>query len=963
MNKIIKVSKSLLEKEFLNNLFPKSLFKTKNNKYSHEFNDFRGKRISLCQNKFKVSINNIVQYKSKINYLLYKMISESDNKRVLEGTKHTLNTSQKIGGLFKSQTNAPFISKRAALFDKMFAVQKSLYDSIEKKSIKITLKDGKVVEGKVLDSTPLTIAKANLKKSLVSDFIVAKVKYTSRVVDISKNLVDADEDLENPQHSNDENDGFELWDMDRGLEGDCFIEYLTFEDKLGKHVFWHSSAHVLGFALEKVYGSYLCIGPPLKEGFYYDSYMGNLSISEEKDYKLIEEAAESVIKSNHQYQRLNLTKNQALELFQDNPFKVQLISSKVPDNGNTTAYKCGDLIDLCMGPHLISTGVVKYLKVYKNSACYWLGNSENDSLQRVYGITFPNKELMEQWVKIKEEEAKRDHLKIGTRLDLFMFNELSPGSCFFFPDGAHLYNTLINLMRNEYVYRGFNEVITPNMYNIRLWKTSGHYKNYNENLFSLKVENMGFGLKPMNCPGHCLMFDSTARSYKELPIRYADFGVLHRNELSGALTGLKRVRRFQQDDAHIFINEDFILEEIMDQLDFLDYVYSLFGFKYDLFLSTRPDNAMGDEELWKKAEKALADALDKFTSTKTFKWAEDPKGGAFYGPKIDVKLYDALGRSHQCGTIQLDFQLPIRFNLKYRTNEQFEVNEEDKNKKKDDNKKKKEKKEIVKLSEEELLQQKQQEEKLRMERIEKLTKEGKYECYCHDLWDPEDFVWEQQELKQGYKRPVIIHRAILGSLERFISILIEHVEGKWPFWLSPKQAMVVSVSEKYLDYAKKVKELLKKEGFKVEVDLGKGNLQKKIAVAQTENYNYILVCGAVEESTQQVDVRDCRAHKDNAEIGKFSIPKLVEFFKSLSPPKSNAYHKLSNNCLDIGIISDIESIEPLLKSNLYIGGDEINDKDKEFFEKILSKEISLPDKNSFPNINKWYKLMSLSYKK
>lgn len=230
------------------------------------------------------------------------------------------------------------------------------------------------------------------------------------------------------------------------------------------------------------------------------------------------------------------------------------------------------------------------------------------------------------------------------------------------------------------------------------------------------------------------------------------------------------------------------------------------------------------------------------------------------------------------------------------------------------------------------------------------------------MWDPEDFVWEQQELKQGYRRPVIVHRAILGSLERFISILIEQTEGKWPFWLSPKQAMIVSVSEKYLEYAKKVKELLKKEGFKVEVDLEK-EIYKKIAVAQSENYNYILVCGAVEESTQQVDVRDCRAPKDNAEIGKFSIPKLVEFFKSLNPPKSNAYHKLSKNCLDIDVISDIESVEPLLKTNLYIGGDVINDKDIEFYEKIQNKEIILPDKNSFPNISKWHKLMNITYKK
>ena len=498
---------------------------------------------------------------------------------------------------------------------------------------------------------------------------------------------------------------FELWDLTRPLEGDCNIEYCTFEDKEGKSVFWHSSAHILGSAIENTFGSYLCIGPALEEGFYYDSYTGKLAI-EESDYKIIEESATSVVKANSPYQRLTLSKAEALQLFQHNPFKVQLITNKIPDDMKTTAYRCGNLIDLCMGPHLMNTGIVKAFKVTKNSSCYWLGNANNDSLQRVYGISFQSEKELKEWVKRREEEEKRDHRNIGKQQDLIMFHNLSPGSCFFYPDGAHIYNKLMSFIRKEYELRGFTEVISPNMYNLRLWKTSGHYKNYKDCMFLLKVENQGFGLKPMNCPGHCLMFDSKARSYKELPIRYADFGVLHRNELSGALSGLTRVRRFQQDDAHIFCTPEQIMDEICGQLEFLEHVYNIFGFEYELFLSTKPEKALGDHALWEKAEKALADALNKFGKP----WKINPGDGAFYGPKIDIKLYDALKRQHQCGTIQLDFQLPIRFNLSYRTDE---VVKQDENKDKAD--------------------------KTEQPKSDNVNKE----VYPKDEYDEEEYVWEE----------------------------------------------------------------------------------------------------------------------------------------------------------------------------------------------------------------------------
>lgn len=564
------------------------------------------------------------------------------------------------------------------------------------------------------------------------------------MVDLSCGLVCADED-ENHQK---EETNFELWDMSRPLDGDCEIEYCTIEDKEGKSTFWHSSAHIMGSSLEHTYGSHLCIGPALEEGFYYDCYMGKNAV-DEKDYPKIEENAKAVISANFAYSRLTLSKSEALELFGENPFKVQLIKNKIPENGKTTAYRCGDLIDLCMGPHLMSTGIVKSFKVTKNSSCYWLGNANNDSLQRVYGVSFPSVKEMEEYVKRKAEEEKRDHRNIGKQQDLFMFHNLSPGSCFFNPYGAYVYNKLVNFIRKEYALRGFTEVISPNIYNLRLWKTSGHYKNYKENMFMVKIENQGFGLKPMNCPGHCLMFDSKARSYKELPIRFADFGVLHRNEISGALSGLTRVRRFQQDDAHIFCAPEQIQQEVISQLEFLEYIYKIFGFEYELFLSTRPEKALGSVELWNQAEKALAEALDQFGKP----WKVNPGDGAFYGPKIDIKLYDAIKRQHQCGTIQLDFQLPIRFNLSYRTDEKVVKTDEEKehDKKEKEAKHKKNKKDKKENGEKQPV----------VEEIEKVNhsevKEKapvnsccNRETYVKDEWDDEEFVWEEVRLSYHF---------------------------------------------------------------------------------------------------------------------------------------------------------------------------------------------------------------------
>jgi threonyl-tRNA synthetase len=392
--------------------------------------------------------------------------------------------------------------------------------------------------------------------------------------------------------------------------------------------------------------------------------MGSLHLSQ-ANYEEIEKQVESIAKENQPFERVILTKAEALELFACNPFKVDLIRNKVPEGSLTSAYSCGSLVDLCMGPHLPSTALVRGFKVTKNSTSNWLGNTSLDSLQRIYAVSFPSTKELEEYLAAQAELEARDHRNIGPQQNLFHFNQLSPGSAFFFPHGARIYNKLLDFMRREYLIRGYEEVISPNIYNAQLWKISGHYFKYKDNMFMVETDDTSFGLKPMNCPGHCLMFDMAQKSYRDLPLRMADFGVLHRNEIHGALTGLTRVRRFQQDDAHIFCRDDQIEDEILGVLDFLDHVYTVFGFKYALELSTRPKEFLGEIAVWDKAEAQLIRALDQFGKP----YKINPEDGAFYGPKIDVKLFDAYQREHQCGTVQLDFQLPKRFNLQYRVKE------------------------------------------------------------------------------------------------------------------------------------------------------------------------------------------------------------------------------------------------------------------------------------------------------
>ncbi|KAM0054258.1 putative threonine--tRNA ligase [Helianthus debilis subsp. tardiflorus] len=627
------------------------------------------------------------------------------------------------------------IPKRIQLFESYKAEQIAHLRSISGDPIKVTLPDhdGIVKEGKKWETTPLDIAK-ELPNRLASNALISQV------------------------------DGV-LWDMSRPLEGDCQLKIFTFESDEGRDTFWHSSAHILGQALEQTYGCKLCIGPCTTrgEGFYYDGFYGELGLNDDHFDRIVSEAKKAVTEK-QPFERVEVSRKQALEMFSENKFKVEIISD-LPEDKTITVYRCGPLVDLCRGPHIPNTAFVKAIACLKASAAYWRGNKDRESLQRVYGISYPDQKRLKEYIALLEEAKKYDHRELGKKQELFFFHPLSPGSCFFLPHGTRITEKLMAFIRTKYRKRGYLEVTTPNIYNMQLWETSGHAANYKENMFVFDIEKQEFGLKPMNCPGHCLIFDN--RNFHSL---YADFGVLHRNEASGALTGLTRVRRFQQDDAHIFCRESQIKEEVKSVLEFINYAYDVFGFTFELKLSTRPEKYLGDLETWDKAEKALEDALNEFGKP----WHINEADGAFYGPKIDISVSDAMKRKFQCATLQLDFQLPQRFNLTYSA---------------------------------------------------------------------------EDETKR--ERPVMIHRAVLGSVERMFAILLEHYKGKWPFWLSPRQAIVCPISSKSQDYGQQIRE------------------------AQLAQYNYILVVGEEEANNGKVSVRV----RDKQEHSVKTIPDLLKHFK------------------------------------------------------------------------------------
>ncbi|XP_022366789.1 probable threonine--tRNA ligase 2, cytoplasmic isoform X1 [Enhydra lutris kenyoni] len=671
-------------------------------------------------------------------------------------------------------TNQPdFVKERLKLFEILKKDHQLPFAVTDKKGstnnvITVRVADGKTVKGEVWKTTPYQVA-AEISPELAESTVVAKVNG-------------------------------ELWDLDRPLEGDSVLELLTFDNEEAQAVYWHSSAHVLGEAMELYYGGHLCYGPPIENGFYYDMFIGDRAVSS-TELSALEDICKTIIKEKQPFERLEVNKEVLLEMFKYNKFKCRILNEKV-NTPTTTVYRCGPLIDLCKGPHVRHTGKIKTIKIFKNSSTYWEGNPKMETLQRIYGISFPDNKMMKTWEKFQEEAKNRDHRKIGKEQELFFFHDLSPGSCFFLPRGAFIYNTLMDFIREEYHRRNFTEVLSPNMYNSKLWETSGHWQHYSENMFTFDIEKDTFALKPMNCPGHCLMFAHRPRSWREMPIRFADFGVLHRNELSGTLSGLTRVRRFQQDDAHIFCTVEQIEEEINGCLQFLQSVYSTFGFSFQLNLSTRPEKFLGEVEIWDEAEKQLQNSLVEFGKP----WKMNPGDGAFYGPKIDIKIKDAIGRYHQCATIQLDFQLPIRFNLTY------------------------------------------------------VSKDG-----------------------DDKRNPVIIHRAILGSVERMIAILSENYAGKWPFWLSPRQVMVIPVGPTCEKFALQVSSAFFEEGLMADVDLDHNcTLNKKIRNAQLAQYNFILVVGEKEKTNNAVNVRT----RDNKIHGEISVASAIDKLKNLKKSRT-----------------------------------------------------------------------------
>ncbi|KAG8449856.1 hypothetical protein GDO86_016506 [Hymenochirus boettgeri] len=678
-----------------------------------------------------------------------------------------------VNPLSASRTLSLFARERFLLFEKLKVqyearlAERALEHS---RIIKVSLPDGKQLTGHSWKTTPYDIA-LQTSSALARGAIVAKANGV-------------------------------LYDLNRPLEEDSSVEFLTFDSREGQHVFWHSSVHILGLAMEQYYGGLLCHGPSTDNGFFYDMSLPNGAVLG-SDLPELETICKETINHKIPFERVEVTREDLLELFKYNKFKLRVIKEKV--KSSSTVYRCGSLVDLCQGPHVRHTGQIRALKLLKNSSSFWKGDPTQEGLQRVYGISFPDGKLLKGWEKAQEEANNRDHRKIGRDQGLFFFHDLSPGSCFFLPRGTHIYNVLIDFIKSEYRKRGFTEVITPNMYNNKLWETSGHWEHYGKNMFSFKVEEETFSLKPMNCPGHCLMFDHRPRSWRELPVRLADFGVLHRNELSGALSGLTRVRRFQQDDAHIFCSMDQLEGEINGCLDFLRTVYSVFGFTFKMFLSTRPEQFMGDVEIWQKAEEQLERSLNGFGQP----WELNPGDGAFYGPKIDIQIKDAMGRYHQCATIQLDFQLPLRFNLSYA---------------------------------------------------------GKTDG--------------------AVERPVMIHRAVLGSVERMMAILAENYAGKWPLWLSPFQVMVIPVGPSVENYAWEVQRTIHGAGFMVDMDSDQGTtLNKKIRKAQVSQYNFILVIGDKEKQHGTVNVRT----RDNKQHGERDLMVLLSRLTELRDSRvSNA---------------------------------------------------------------------------
>lgn len=613
---------------------------------------------------------------------------------------------------------------------------------------KITLKDGAVRE--VENGTSVLDFVKNLSNSLAKKALACKI------------------------------DG-ETKDLTTVIDGDHQIDILTFEDADGRWALRHSASHIMAQAVKRLYGDKnvkLAIGPAIDNGFYYDFDMEHQLNNE--DLLKIEKEMKKIVKENLPIVRKEVTRQEALDYFnaEGETYKIELIND-LPEDSMITMYTQGEFTDLCAGPHVVSTGKVKALKLQSVAGAYWRGNEKNKMLQRIYGTAFEKQADLDAYLKMLEEAAKRDHRKLGRELDLFSLHEEGPGFPFFHPNGMVIRNELINYWREVHRKFGYQEIKTPMILNRKLWETSGHWDHYKENMYFTKIDDEDYAIKPMNCPGGMLVYLTQQHSYRDLPLRLGELGLVHRHELSGALHGLMRVRNFTQDDAHIFMLPSQIEDEIQKTIDLFDQVYSTFGLTYHAELSTRPDDSMGSDEIWEQATNALKNALEH----RGLKYVINEGDGAFYGPKIDFHLTDSIGRTWQCGTIQLDMLMPEKFDLTY------------------------------------------------------IGEDGQKH------------------------RPVMIHRVVYGSIERFIGILIENYAGAFPAWLAPVQVKILPISDKYADYAHEIKRKMFDLGIRVEVDDRNEKIGYKIREAQVKKIPYSIIVGESEMENKNISVRK-RREKD-----------------------------------------------------------------------------------------------------
>lgn len=632
---------------------------------------------------------------------------------------------------------------------------------------KITLKDGAVRE--VENGTSVLDFVKNLSNSLAKKALACKI------------------------------DG-ETKDLTTVIDGDHQIDVLTFDDADGRWALRHSAAHIMAQAVKRLYGDKnvkLAIGPAIDNGFYYDFDMDHQLNNE--DLLKIEKEMKKIVKENLPIVRKEVTRQEALDFFnaEGETYKIELIND-LPEDAMITMYTQGDFTDLCAGPHVVSTGKVKALKLQSVAGAYWRGSEKNKMLQRIYGTAFEKQADLDAYLKMLEEAAKRDHRKLGKELDLFSLHEEGPGFPFFHPNGMVIRNELINYWREVHRKFGYQEIKTPMILNRKLWETSGHWDHYKENMYFTKIDGEDYAIKPMNCPGGMLVYLTQQHSYRDLPLRLGELGLVHRHELSGALHGLMRVRNFTQDDAHIFMLPSQIEGEIQKTIDLFDQVYSTFGLTYHAELSTRPDDSMGSDEIWEQATNALRNALEH----RGLKYVINEGDGAFYGPKIDFHLTDSIGRTWQCGTIQLDMLMPEKFDLTY-------VGED------------------------------------------------------------------------GQKhRPVMIHRVVYGSIERFIGILIENYAGAFPAWLAPVQVKILPISDKYADYAYEIKRKMFDLGIRVEVDDRNEKIGYKIREAQVKKIPYSIIVGESELENKNISVRK-RREKDTVTMDTDTfIANLLEEIKT-----------------------------------------------------------------------------------